>query len=350
MLQNIRNKQTTTFTWAASGTISQLVRASGALTRLVFRVRVTPSASYASNHAIDGLWRVINTLALKGTGGTHYLSMGDQEIGRMLHLLNRWDGIVKGAGHEPLGTPVDVVWVMHFGSRPFDQFGRPNPFDLSAFVPAFDDRDLTFEWGTTANTVTDAAITISSAVGHLTVYEVLGTAAELKQEMARQGIFQPMIPTSSYKSYAHTANFSDLSSEHDTPSGAFLRRIALLVQDEAAPATGTNLRANDEVAQVGLKLPIGNQRVFQDDFRAMAHSDGGAIDDLAEIDVGVTTGVIRTSGGFAVMDLRQHGHTDYGLDLRPFKSGDVKLGLTIENYASGDDTFIWWDQVRPYQF
>jgi len=345
-LQLIRNRQTKTLTWGASQIVSQDIQASGAITRVVLRVRLTPSGSYVSNHAVDGLWRIIQTLNLMGSGGVGYFSMGDVQIGRMLHLLNRWDGIVKGTGHEALGTPVDIVFVMHFGSRPYDQYGRPNPFDLSAFIPAFADSDLRLDWGTTANNVTDAAITISSAIGYLTIYEVMGTAQDIKTEMARQGVAQAMIPISSYKSYPHSADYSDLSSEHDVPTGAFLRRVALLVVDESSPT----LRANDEVAQVGLKLPVGNQRVFQDDFRAMMHSDGGDLDDLAEIDVGVTTGVLRTSGGFVVMDLRQHGFADYGLDLRHLKGGDVKLGLTIENYTSGDRTFIWWDQVRPYSF
>ena len=48
--------------------------------------------------------------------------------------------------------------------------------------------------------------------------------------------------------------------------------------------------------------------------------------------------------------MRQIGHTDYGLNMAAYKSGAAKLGLTIENYASGDRTAIWFDQVAPRQF
>ena len=49
------------------------------------------------------------------------------------------------------------------------------------------------------------------------------------------------------------------------------------------------------------------------------------------------------------MDLREQGHADYGLDLRNYKTGDVKIGVTVGSYAAGDDSFYWYDQVRPYK-
>ena len=345
MLQKVVNRQTDTWTWAASSTISNDIRCSGAVTRLVFRVALTPSATYVSNHAIDAFHRIINSLNIVGAGGVHYLSMGDMQIGRMLHRLNQMDGLIKGTGHGVLSTPIDVVFVVHFGSRPQDQFGRDNPFDMSAFMPAFDDTELRLDWLTTANSVTDAIITISSAIGYLTVYQVLGTASEIKAEMARQGVMQTMIPVSSYRSYPHTGNLSDLSAEFDVPSGAFLRRIALLSQDE----TGIPLYALDQIASVGIKLPVGSQRVFQDDWRAFSLAQT-PITSLNEADVAVTGGVINTMVGVGVVDLRTMANADYGLDLRGYKASDVKLGLTIENYTAGDDTFIWYDQVRPYSF
>lgn len=346
MLQLLRNRQTATLTWAASSTVAADIAASGAITRMVLRLAITPSGSMASNWAVDGLQRVIDSLTIKGSGGVNYFSMGNEQIGRMLHDLAKHDGLIKGMGHGAMGTPIDIVFPIHFGSRPFDGYGRANPFDLSAFIPAFDDSELKLEWATTANAVMDAAVTISSIVGYLTVYQVMGTAQQIKREMARQGVARSMVPVSSYKAYPHTANLSDLGSQHDIPTGNHLRRIVLLVQDDTATRP---LRADDEVASIGIILPTGNQRIFQDDFRNLAYVDGG-IASLAEADAGVTTGPTRTQGGFAVLDFRNMANPDYGMDLRPYKTGDVKLGLTIENYASGDDTFMWYDQVRGYDF
>ncbi len=347
MLQLIRSvKASESITWVASGTPAADIKATGAITRIVLRAYMTMSGSIAGAVQEDGPFRIIQTLKVRGAGGVGYFSMGDEQIGRLLHLLNMKDKLINGVGHGPMVTTQDWVYVLHFGSRPKDRFGRDNPFDLTAFIPAFDDSSLQLEWGTTANNVVDDTVTISSGVMYMTVYEVLGTAAEIRSEMARQGIVQPMIPVSSYRSYAHTGNLSDLSAEFDVPVGAFLRRIALLDQD----ATATRpVRVDDGVARVGLKLPVGNQRIFEDDFRAMVFQQG-SIESAMVDDNGTTGGAIAVGSGFAVMDFREQGHSDYGLNLRPYKNGDVKLGLTIENYNSGDDTFIWYDQVRPYSF
>jgi len=346
MLQMIRNKQSTTLTYSASSVVAADIRASGALTRLVLRVRLTPSGSMAAAVQEDGIFRILQTLAIKGAGGVHYFSMGDEQIGRMLHLLNMHDRLIRGTGHGPLAAVNDLVFVIHFGSRPRDAFGRDNPFDLSALVPAFDDSELRIEWGCPANTVVDDTVTISGAVMHVSVHEVLGTAQEIKAEMARQGVRVAMVPTSSYRSYAHTGNLSDLSAEFDVPTGAYLRRIALMAQDDTATRP---LRADDEVTKVGLKLPIGNQRIFEEDFAALVYQQG-AVQSVLVDDNAVTGGSPVVGAGFGVIDCRELAHPDYGLNLMAYKSGDVKMGLTIENYAAGDDTFLWYDQVRPYSF
>ncbi len=343
--QLIRRRQTPTWAWAASSTVGQDINASGAITRIVLRLRLTFSGAAAAAIQEDGTWRAIETLTLRGNGGVNYFSMGDQQIGRMIHLLNLNDKVLPGPGHTNMATTNDWIFVLHFGSRPFDQYGRPNPFDLSAFVPAFDDNGLRLDWLTGAAAVPDDTVTISSATMTATIFEVLGTKAEIMAEMRRQGVRQPMVPSSSYFSYAHTGNFSDVSRELDVPAGAFLRRIAILAQDDTATRP---LRADDEITEVALKLPVGNQRVFFDDFPSMIYQQG-TIQDLLVDDNATTGGAICVGQGFATMDLREQADPDYGLDLRQFKSGDVKLGVTVANYAAGDDSFYWFDQVRPYK-
>lgn len=345
MLQLIRNRQTPTWTWAASSTVSQDIVASGAITRIVLEVSLTSSGSNAAAIQEDGMWRAIQALTLKGNGGVQYFSMGDEQIGRMLHLLNMNDRLIKGVGHGPIATTNSFIYVLHFGSRPVDEYGRDNPFDLSAFVPAMDDNGLKLDWLTTANDVVDDTNTISSGTMYATVYQVLGTKAEIMGEMRRQGVRQPMIPSSSYMSYAHSANFSDVSKDFDVPAGAFLRRIAIMQQD----ATATRpVRQDDEITHVALKLPVGNQRVFYDAFPAMVYQQGHCQATLVD-DNATTGGALAVGAGFAVMDFREQAHKDYGLDLRNYSVGSVKLSVTVANYASGDDSFYWYDQVRPYK-
>lgn len=341
----IRQRQTPTWTWAASSTVSQDIVASGAITRIVLEVSLTSSGSNAAAIQEDGMWRAIQALTLKGNGGVNYFSMGDEQIGRMLHLLNMRDGLIAGVGHGAIATTNSFIYVLHFGSRPVDEHGRDNPFDLSAFIPAMDDNGLKLDWLTTANSVVDDTNTISSGTMYATIYQVLGTKAEIRREMMRQGVRQAMVPSSSYMSYAHSANFSDVSKEFDVPCGAYLRRIAVMVQDDTATRP---LRADDEVTHLALKLPVGNQRVFYDGFPAMVYQQGKCQATLVD-DNATTGGALAVGPGFAVMDLREQGNPDYGLNLQGYTVGAVKLGATIANYASGDDSFYWFDQVRPYR-
>jgi len=353
MLQKIVKTQTKTWTWGASTTVSQDIQASGAITRLVFRMAITGSGSLAAANQPDAFYRVIDSLNIKGAGGVHYYSAGSEQIGRLIHLLNRLDNLVKGVTTTIVATTNQVIFTIHFGSRPRDMFGRDNPFDLTAFIPAFNDTQLVGEWLTTANTCLDDTVTLSSGTGRLTIYEVLGTAQELKAEMMRQGVFVPdgydfMCPKSSYKKHVHPSDMSDLSELINIPVGAFLRRIGMLVQDETSARP---VRKNDEVTRVGIILPVGNQRIVDVDFVTMTN--------IQQVDQGLLvadsamTGIpgLAIGEGFYVPDLRELGSTpfspDYGMDLRGYKVGDVLLGLTIENYTSGDDTQIWWDQLLP---
>jgi hypothetical protein len=341
----VRTRQTPALTWAASTVVSQDIKATGAITRMHLRFNITPSGSLVAAGAPDGVWRVFDSLTLKGNGGVNYFSMGDQQISRMLHLANMYDKVLPGVGRHALATPNSYEYIIHFGSRPFLPCGRPNVFDMSAFVPAFDDTGIKLELGCTANDVMDAAITISAGSMTVTLFEVLGNKGDILAEMHRQGIRQPMVPSSNYYSYAHTGTFADVSKDIDVPAGSFLRRIGILVQDDTATRP---LRVDDEVTEVALKLPVGNQRVFFDDFPSMVLSQAPNQSDLV-INQGVTGGALVTSPGFAFVDLRQQADPDYGLDMRQLKTGDIKLGVTIGTYAAGDDSFYWFDQLRPYK-
>lgn len=347
--------QTKKLTWAASTDVQEDISASGAITRIVLKANINGSATVAGAIQPDGLWRVIQNLKITGSGGKNYLGMSGEQMGRLLHLLNSYDFPMVAPLHDILSDPTYAIFILHFGSRPQDMFGRDNPFDLSAFIPAWDETELKLTWTTTANDVVDDTVTLASGDMEATIYEVLGTEAEIREEMIRQGVglypaggggLLPMglVPVSSTKAYAHDADYSDLSSEHNVPTGAYMRRIVLLVQDD----TGTRpVRADDEVTRVGIKLPVGNRRLVDLDWRTLVYSQGRA-QDLMVADDGVTGAVMATAAGFGIIDLRQFGDPDLGLNLLPYKGGDVKLGMTIANYASGDDTMIFYDQLEPY--
>jgi len=199
---------------------------------------------------------------------------------------------------------------------------------------------------TTAAAVTDAAGPITAGTFRYEVCEVLGIPVSA-------GL---MTPLGSTLAYAHTANYSDFSYDIDIPAGAFLRSIIMQMNDETAMVSR---RKDDEVTGVKIKLPKAGTFLLEQNIYELKQSmmsrfgcrgiagDVGPIGAIATTRPAPTAGLDIVPAGFVVIDLRPYGHPLYGLDLRGYQTGDFKLGLTIENYAAGDDTQIYWDQLLP---
>ena len=354
-VQKIRQRQTDYATGVYDSTTSTDIRASGALTRIILRAHILVGTStMISNHFTDAVWRIFDSIRVKGAGGVSYFSLGDHECGIHLHLLNMYDKTINGTGHGKLVNfteYTDAVFVLHFGSRPRDEYGRDNPFDLTAFIPAFDDAELKLEISHAAELCMDGSGKYGSSPIYITTFQVFGTKGDILQEMARQRVQIPagaggncMIPVSTYISEAHLGTKTDFSYEKDVPTGTYLRRISILELDASTP----NTRMDDQVTALALKLPQSSQRLIQEDLAALTYTQG-SIESLQEADVAVTTGVQQTGPGWGVLDLRQHADPDYGFNLMPYGPGAVKLGMTMA-YNSGEDTYLWYDQVRPYRF
>jgi hypothetical protein len=339
MKYNVTKTLVDTATWAASSQRQVDLPMEGAITRIVIEYDLTVTGVLAADtNAEFAQHKPIQNLKITGGGGKNYLGAVGDQMGRLLHFLNLKD--FPGVSfHKAMATnTVYGCIVLHFGSRPRDMYGRDNPFDLTAFIPAKDESNLKLTWDTTqAADICDTAIDISAGTMRFTVYEVLGLPK-----------LDGMIPVSSTVQYAHSANFSDLGAQFDVPTGQYIRRIALLQQDATAISSGGPLVANDEIGRVGLLLPKENRRLIEIDWEALI-SEGGIPRVAAMTAAGaVTKPADQNVAGFGVLDMRKYGHPEYGLDLRNYATGDVKLGLTIENYASGDDTIIFYDAVQPY--
>jgi hypothetical protein len=315
-------------TWAASSDLTAIkLPREGLVTEVGVRFAVTASGAMSTNTA-DSLRRAIQNLKLEGDGGKAFLGLSGTQMGRLLALWNLYE--FKASFNTLLdATTESYSWIFHPGSNPLD------PFDMSAAIPA---RALsTFQalLTTTANDVIDDSQTISSGYYYYWVNEVLEVPVPA-------GL---MVPTGSTLSYAHTANYSNYSYEIDIPAGAYLRRIFILPQDESDPP----VRANDEVTAVRVRLARTDQNLMAarwEDLKADNAARFGVLG--ANFQIGDSaTGAFNIPDGFACIDLRKYADPVYGLDLRGYQTGDLKLGLTIENYTSGDDTIIYWDQVAP---
>lgn len=349
-MKKIKKTEIGSLTYSASTQQTADVPRDGVITRIDCEVQVTPSATMVGANLPMGIWHVIDTLRLVGGGGKQYVGLGSGELlGRIIHALNQSDFPEKpfvGARNltAPNTTYVPVVFRLHFGSRPRDMYGRDNPFDLSAFIPAHRESSLKMEWGCPANSVMDGTVTISAATMKMTVYQILGTSQEIRDEIARQGLDpdSPMTPVSSTESYNHTGTISDLGKQFDIPMGNFLRRIAIMAED----ATAVPVLAMDEITRVGLLLPQSGERIIDVDFSSLVTGQmpGGTMQ-LADEGASVDT-YVQNQNGIAILDLRPHGFRDYGMDTRLLKNGDVKLGVTIGSYASGDKSYIHYDQLE----
>ena len=336
----------TTGTWAASADLTPVdLPREGLITEIIVRAAIT--ATLTATALADCTKRVIQNLKVQGDGGRTYLGLSGEQAARLLNFMNACDFGTEFVGKGGTLTTIDVgstsfeqTFVFHPGSNPKD------PFDLSAAIPAKALSTLQLLLTTTAAAVTDAAGAITAGTYYYQINQVLDVAVPA-------GL---MCPLGSTLLWAHDANYSDYSKKIDVPSGAWLRRIVMLVQD----ATGTSpLRKNDEVAGVKLELPkAANKEVgawlWRDLIVETAKIYGlnhwsqeqalGAVTTRPDFD-----GDNQLPIGLAIIDLRKYFHPVYGMDLTQFQTGDVKLGLTVENYASGDDTIIYWDQLQPVE-
>ncbi len=351
MRDPIIKRVVTTSTWAASTDMTPVdLPREGLVTEVTFRGLITCTLTAT---ALSEFWRrVLQNIRLEGDGGKAFLGMSGQGMSRLLML---WNEVVMGmptihsngagialAGVDVGSTTFTIQMKFHPGSNPRD------PFDLTAAIPAKALATFQAILTTAAAAVCDGSADITAGTFSYEVCQVLGIPV-------RAGL---MVPQGSTLSYPHSANFSDYSKDIDVPAGAFLRSIILLIQDDTAI---TPLREDDEVTGVKLKKPKSGDYVFAQNInelkatmmsRFAVRGIGGEVGPIGAV---ATTRPAPTAtmdivpAGFVVIDLRPYGHPLYGLDLRGYQTGDFKLGLTIENYAAGDDTIIYWDQLNPVE-
>lgn len=341
MEYRIAKKVVETATWAASSDKQIDLPNEGAITRIDLHTYFTVTGVLAADTNIPyGLWRPIQNLKIQGGGGKSYFDMSYEQMGRMLHFLNRRDFPGRSFNLKMATNTQYANYCLHFGSRPRDMFGRDNPFDLTAFIPAQDEVNLKLTWTTTqAADIADTAIDISAGTMIATVYEVLGLPS-----------MSGMVPVSSTEGVptGGTAK-SGLSKQLDVPTGSFLRRIAILTQDHTAVGNSSGpILADDIVDEVGLLFPKESRRLIEIDYDTLLLS--GGIPDVASMTAAgaVTKPSNFTVPGFVVIDLRAYANSDYGLDLRNYQTGDVKLAFTIPAGTDGDDIIVWYDTVQPY--
>ena len=329
-----------TITWAASSDKQLDLPTDGRLTRVVINAEFTVTACLAAaTNTQLSQYKPFQNIKIEGGGGRAYFSMSGEQMGRMLHILNRLD-FPGRAPHKAMGTnTIYSSLILHFGSFPTFN-GKDNPFDETAFIPAKDETNLKLTITTTqAADICDTAIDITAGTIKATAYQVLG------KPMAGG-----MMPVSS--SYSHPTGgtaVSDLGQEFDIPTRAFVRRIVVLTQEATAISSGGPLLADDIISKAGILLPMETRRLVEADDDALASVCGVLADGY---DVGSAGDANKIEGyqfpGFYVIDLRDHANPMYGLDLRAYEKGAAKLAFTIPSGTDGDDVLIWYDQVQAY--
>lgn len=339
-------------TWGASSDLTPVdLPKEGIITEVVIRANITATLTAAAYD--DWFRRVIQNIRIQGDGGKSYLGMGGEQMSTILSLWNNIrDGYPtihsNGAGialaAPDVGSATFVsVFKFHPGNNSQDRF------DLSAGIPAMDLSTLQVLLSTTAAAVTDAAGAITAGTFNYEISEVILNADEKRQ------FGMIMVPMGSTLTYTHTATYSDFGYNIDVPTGAYLRSILMRCLDDTATVPR---RKDDEVTAVKLWLPKTNQIILEQNIYELKQSmmsrfrcpgvagDVGPIGAIATIRPAPESLQNMVPAGFAIIDLREFG-TAYGLDLRNYQTGDVKLGLTIGSYAAGDDTTFYWDQLVP---
>lgn len=333
---NITKTLTDTFTWVASSDIEVDLPLEGLITRIDFEVYLDMSATIAGDCATYGLWRAIEGFKIQGGSGINYFNMGGKQSGLLWHYLNLLDFPARSWRDLTADTQYALLR-FHAGSRPRDIYGRDNPFDLTAAIPAFAEGNLKAIWttGATDDTVDDT-LNISAMTIRVTVYEVLGGEAAWNR----------MIPISSHYTYNPAATKPSLGGQVDVPIGNHVRRIALMCQDSTALTGFGRLVVGDQITELALLLPkISTPLIYQ---RTRTMQLGAPKFDGMQV---VNTPNVLSPWaveGFHCLDLRQYDDRDYGLDTRNLRGGDVKLAMTVDTYSSSDREIIFYDQVQRY--
>jgi hypothetical protein len=180
-----------------------------------------------------------------------------------------------------------------------------------------------------------------------TIYMVQGTPAEIMAEAKAQGVLALMTPSPTAEVYPASAIKSDYSDERDLPTGGFLRGIGILCQD----ATATRpQRAADQCIAIAVKMPGIGARLVEVDCEALWTAQDYAMFEVANDAVGL--GAVHAPVGVFYLPLKDRGQSalgrEYGINLLTARTGDWKLGMTVQTYTSGDSTLIWYDRLIPY--
>lgn len=366
-------QQTTEGAWAASSTVTILLDRIGLATRYDVVFEITPSATALGANQPDALWRPFRNVQFVA-GGLQYMAMPDEAGGAggtLLHYLNVLDGFGAGYVHQIIVAPSQTFYVprltFHAGVRPFRRDGTPNPFDLTAFLPAGIESSPQVTWQTTANSVMDDTITLSSGTMTVTAHRVLGTTADIQQEMANQGVMDILalvqqgaegilpnpeatgfIPSWYAQVESPVATAANFGLELDAQLGGFLKRVTFLCQD----ATATRpVRADDEIIGIRFIIPEKGVTVLQLDSQQLSVMTPRG--DFLVADEAVGLGGFPAPGGIYPIDLRPYGPTTLeevlGYDTRGRQSGYAKWGQTVGANTSGDDYLVLTERLLTYQ-
>ena len=250
---NFCKKSVKSLTYSAS-TIQELdLPTEGIITRIDLEVTTIPSAQMDNACSTMAIWRIIDTLKIRGGKGRTYFNMSGVQMGMLLHYINLIDfpGTTWRTLCPASAAVMEFGLRLHFGSKPRDEYGRDNPFDLSAGIPAGDEAALKLLWGCPANTVIDTTTTVGATVMYATVYYVLG-ASKLKL----------MVPISSSEGYEPGATQADLGGRVNIPTGGWLRRVAVMALDHQGYAAAGPLLMADQVTELGIELLKDNRRLI----------------------------------------------------------------------------------------
>lgn len=348
-------------TYGASTTVSMDLPRDGVITEIEFDVRTTASKAFVGV-CEDAFGRLLNVLSVVGPGESSYFGVTD---GRMLHWLSQFTN-QQIALDDITGTgEVHAIYRVHFGNFPYKADGTPNHYDMSAGIPAnTTDKgqiaSLKLRWTCPANTVFDCGTspsTVSTAYIYTTVYEVLNSPSP-QFEPHMEEVDWPVDST-------HSA----LGKKWNVPTGYYIRRLLMLVNDETSLAAGTgsgSVRKDDEVTRIAFLIPQeGGRAVFTlDQWEAKL---SGAMPsriyygDTFCIYTGVSaaatttaTGKIGVPAGIYNIDFRHYADTSInplgevaGLNQIGKQPGNMELAATIGTYADGDDVHLLWDELLP---
>jgi len=280
---------------------------------LLYRLQVDTAGTVSANE--DGMFRLIKGITVSAGGNIRFFDLTD---GRQLYWLNyiKQEGQVSADSLTTTPNQTDqdhyALLSIHFG------LDWLNPYDKGVVVPAvrLDNPILRVTWGTESDLGTGYTIDTSNTYIEVTIYELALEPGESEGDRWPRGLVSPRVEP---RTLSITETASNLSLEHNVPTGDVLYETLMIVKDSSGD------RSDTDVTRVGVKFPKQRRTPWERSWTQIKSATRARYRLPSDV-TGVT-----------LLPWEEVTRRAIGIDLKMAQIGDVRLGFNTSTTGGSID-------------